>query len=189
MIGHLEGQVRELQPGVLLLDVGGVGYEVHVPLSLLPRAARGVALGLFVHTHVREDALTLFGFLTARERDTFRALLAVAGVGPRTALALLSGLEPDELAAAIDAEQWRRLAAVPGIGRRTAERIIVELKGKLARPERAEAASPRADAISALVNLGYPRRAAEEAIGELARGGEGLELGELIRQALRRLVR
>ncbi len=189
MIGHLEGQVRELHPGVLLLDVGGVGYEVHVPLSLLPRATRGVELGLFVHTHVREDALTLFGFLSARERDTFRALLAVAGVGPRTALALLSGLEPDELAAAIDAEQWRRLAAVPGIGRRTAERIIVELKGKLARAERAEAASPRADAISALVNLGYPRRAAEEAIGELARGGEGLELGELIREALRRLVR
>jgi Holliday junction DNA helicase RuvA len=189
MIGYLDGRVRELQPSVLLLDVGGVGYEIHVPLSLLPHAARGAPLGLFVHTHVREDALTLFGFLSARERDTFRALLAVSGVGPRTALALLSGLEPDELAAAIDAEQWRRLSAVPGIGRRTAERIIVELKGKLARPERAGAASPRADAISALVNLGYPRRAAEEAIGELAHGGEGLELGELIRQALRRLVR
>jgi Holliday junction DNA helicase RuvA len=189
MIGYLDGRVRELQPGVLLLDVGGVGYEVHVPLSLLPRAARDATLGLFVHTHVREDALTLFGFLTARERDTFRALIAVSGVGPRTALALLSGLEPDELAAAIDGEQWRRLAAVPGIGRRTAERIIVELKGKLARAERAEAASPREDAISALVNLGYQRRAAEEAVGELARGGETLELGELIRQALRRLVR
>lgn len=189
MIGYLDGRVRELQPGVLLLDVGGVGYEVFVPLSLLPHAARGEALGLFVHTHVREEALTLFGFLTSRERDTFRALISVSGVGPRTALALLSGLEPDELATAIDGEQWRRLASVPGIGRRTAERIIVELKGKLARAERAEAASPREDAISALVNLGYPRRAAEEAVGELTRGGETLELGELIRQALRRLVR
>jgi holliday junction DNA helicase RuvA len=189
MIGHLLGRVLELQPGQVVVEAGGVGYEVHVPISAHPLLAGRERVGLFVHTHVREDVIALYGFPSRRERDTFRALLAVAGVGPRTALALLSGVTPEDLAGAIEGEQWRRLAAVPGIGRRTAERLIVELKGKLAGLVEPGKGGVREDAISALVNLGYPARAADEAVGELLRSSPGLELGELLRRALAELAR
>ncbi len=188
MIGHLEGRVLELQPGLVVLEAGGVGYEVHLPVSAHPFLAGRERAALFVHTHVREDQLALYGFPSRRERDTFRLLLGVAGVGPRTALALLSGLTPDELAAAVESEQWRRLAAAPGIGKRTAERLIVELKGKLEATGR-ESVSPRQDAVSALVNLGYSSRAAEEAVGELLRGRPEMGLDELLRRALQALGR
>ncbi len=189
MIGHLEGRILELQPGLVVVEAGGVGYEVHLPISAHPALVGRERAMLHVHTHVREDQLTLFGFPSRRERDVFRLLLGVSGVGPRTALALLSGLTPDDLGAAVEAEQWRRLAAVPGIGRRTAERLIVELKGKLAAPARPAGVTPRDDAVSALVNLGYQARAAEEAVGELLRAEPQLELGELLRRALQTLVR
>lgn len=189
MIGYLAGRVVELLPGVVVLDAGGVGYEVNVPLSAHPALAGCERTSLWVHTHVREDQLTLFGFPSRRERDTFRLLLQVSGVGPRTALALLSGLTPDDLAEAVETGRWRTLAGVPGIGRRTAERLIVELKGKLAPPPRATAATVREDAVSALVNLGYAARAAEEVVGELLRADPQAELGELLRRALRALVR
>lgn len=189
MIGHLEGRILELQPGLAVLDAGGVGYEVHVPLSAHPSLAGRERAALFIHTHVREDQLALYGFVTRRERDTFRALIAVSGVGPRTALALLSGLTPDDLAAAIEGEQWRRIAAAPGIGRRTAERLIVELKGKLPAPAAAAAPSIREDAVSALVNLGYPVRAAEDTVAELLRAAPDVDLGELLRRALAALAR
>ncbi len=189
MIGHLEGRILELQPGLAVLEAGGVGYEVHLPISAHPLLVGRERATLHVHTHVREDQLTLFGFPSRRERDVFRLLLGVSGVGPRTALALLSGLTPDDLGAAVEAEQWRRLAAVPGIGRRTAERLIVELKGKLAAPARPLGGTPRDDAVSALVNLGYPVRSAEGAVGDLLRSEPGLELGELLRRALQTLVR
>ncbi len=190
MIGHLSGQVLELQPGEVLLEAGGVAFEVRVPLSAHPLLAHRERIALFIHTHVREDQLALFGFPTRRERDTFRSLLAVSGVGPRTALALLSGLTPEDLAAAVEDERWRTLAGVPGIGKRTAERLIVELKGKLAAPERLTGPPKlRGDAVSALTNLGYPARSAEEVVGELLRGSPDIELGELLRRALRALVR
>jgi Holliday junction DNA helicase RuvA len=189
MIGHLDGRILELQPGLVLLEAGGVGYEVRVPISAHRLLVGRERATLHVHTHVREDQLTLFGFPSRRERDLFRMLLAVSGVGPRTALALLSGLTPDDIGDAVEGEQWRRLAAVPGIGRRTAERLIVELKGKLAAAGRPVGGTPRDDAVSALVNLGYPARTAEEAVGELMRSEPGLELGELLRRALQTLVR
>jgi holliday junction DNA helicase RuvA len=189
MIGHLEGRVLELQPGLVVLEAGGVGYEVHLPISVHALLVGRERATLHVHTHVREDQLTLYGFPTRRERDVFRMLLGVSGVGPRTALALLSGLTPDDLGAAVEGEQWRRLAAVPGIGKRTAERLIVELKGKLAPGTRPAGVTARDDAVSALVNLGYPVRSAEEAVGELARTEPGLTLGELLRRALQTLVR
>ncbi len=189
MIGFLDARVLELQPGVALLEAGGVGYEVQVPLSAHRTLAGKERASLFIHTYVREDQLALFGFPSRRERDTFRALLQVSGVGPRLALALLSGLTPDEVADAVETARWRTLAAVPGIGRRTAERLIVELKGKLVAPPRAAAGVAREDAVSALVNLGYPVRAAEEVVGELVRAEPELELGELLRRALRTLVR
>jgi holliday junction DNA helicase RuvA len=189
MIGHLEGRIVDLAPGKLVLAAGGVGYEVSVPLSAHPLLAGVDSASLFIHTHVREDQLALYGFPTRRERDTFRSLLAVSGVGPRTALALLSGLTPDELVLAIEGEQWRRLASVPGIGKRTAERLVVELKGKLGQVVQPLHASVREDAISALVNLGYSLRAAEEVVAELLRATPELELGALLRQSLKKLVR
>ncbi|HVN75247.1 MAG TPA: Holliday junction branch migration protein RuvA [Thermoanaerobaculaceae bacterium] len=188
MIGHLDGRVVELQPGLVVVEAGGVGYEVHVPVSAHPSLAGRERATLFVHTHVREDQLALYGFVTRLERDTFRLLLGVSGIGPRTALALLSGLTPDDLAGAVEAEQWRRLASVPGIGKRTAERLIVELKGKVS-ATMAAAASPRQDAVSALTNLGYPARAAEDAVGDLLRANPDLDLSELLRRALQALVR
>lgn len=187
MIGHLDGRILELQPGLVVVEAGGVGYEVRLPVSSHPVLAGRERAALFVHTHVREDQLALYGFVTRRERDTFRLLLGVSGIGPRIALALLSGLTPDDLASAVEAEQWRRLASVPGIGKRTAERLIVELKGKVAAT--ATAATPRQDAVSALVNLGYPARAAEEAVGDLLRSNPEIELSELLRRALQALVR
>jgi Holliday junction DNA helicase RuvA len=189
MIGQLEGRIVDLQPGLVVLEAGGVGYEVHVPVSAHPLLVGRDRATLHVHTHVREDQLTLYGFPSRHERDVFRLLLGVAGVGPRTALALLSGLTPDDLGNAVEAEQWRRLAAVPGIGRRTAERLVVELKGKLAAGARPGGATPREEAVSALVNLGYPVRAADEAVSELVRAEPKLELGELLRRALQSLIR
>jgi Holliday junction DNA helicase RuvA len=188
MIGHLDGRLLELQPGLAVVEAGGVGYEVHLPISCHTLLVGRDRASLFVHTHVREDQLSLYGFPTRRERDTFRLLLGVSGIGPRTALALLSGLTPDDLGAAVEAEQWRRLAAVPGIGKRTAERLIVELKGKLAGSATATAGR-REDAVSALVNLGYPARGAEEAVGDLLRSNPEIELSELLRRALQALVR
>jgi len=188
MIGHLDGRLLDLQPGLAVLEAGGVGYEVHLPISCHVALVGRERASLFVHTHVREDQLALYGFPTRRERDTFRLLLSVSGIGPRTALALLSGLTPDDLGAAVEAEQWRRLAAVPGIGKRTAERLIVELKGKVSSSAPA-AGSRREDAVSALVNLGYPARGAEEAVGDLLRSNPEIELSELLRRALQSLVR
>jgi Holliday junction DNA helicase RuvA len=187
MIGHLEGRVLDLAPGKVIIAAGGVGYEVSVPLSAHPLLAGQERAALFVHTHVREDQLALYGFPTQRERDTFRLLLAVSGIGPRTALALLSSLTPDDLALAIEGEQWRRLATVPGIGKRTAERLVVELKGKLGAVALPAAAAKREDAVSALVNLGYPLRAAEDAVTDLLRAVPDIELGALLRQALQKL--
>jgi holliday junction DNA helicase RuvA len=189
MIAHLEGRILDLAPGKVVLSAGGVGYEVSVPLSAHPLLTGSDGAALFIHTHVREDILALYGFPTRRERDTFRSLLAVSGIGPRTALALLSSLSPEDLVLAIESEQWRRLAAVPGIGKRTAERLVVELKGKLGQAVQPAGAAVRDDAISALVNLGYPARAAEEAVVDLLRATPDLELGLLLRQALKKLVR
>jgi Holliday junction DNA helicase RuvA len=188
MIGHLDGRVLDLQPGLVLLEVGGVGYEVHLPISAHPFLVGQERVALYLHTHVREDQLALYGFPSRRERDTFRLLLSVSGIGPRTALALLSGLTPDEVATAVEGEQWRRLAAAPGIGRRTAERLIVELKGKLAGALAPGPGTARADAVSALVNLGYPTRAAEEAVAELLRSSPQMGLAELLRRALAALA-
>lgn len=188
MIGQLAGRIVELSPGEVLLDVGGVGYELRVPVSAHAVLSSLQAVTLFVHTHVREDQIALFGFPTRSERDTFRSLIAVAGVGPRTALALLSGLTPADLAGAVEGEQWRRLAAVPGIGRRTAERLIVELKGKLGGIA-APSGGVREDAVSALINLGYAVKDAEAAVAEVLRTGGELGLDQLLPRVLKLLVR
>ena len=200
MIGRLTGRLVDCEPGSAVLDVGGVGYELRIPLSTYYRlTARPEPAVLFVHTHVREDALALFGFATREERAAFERLISISGVGPRMALAVLSGIGVDELSRAVGEGDRARLERIPGIGRKTAERILLELKDKkeAGRAERAgapkEAAGDgglRDDAVSALLNLGYPPDAARRAVEEAATdAGENSELGGVLRAALRRLVR
>jgi Holliday junction DNA helicase RuvA len=196
MIGLLRGKLAARQAdGVVLIDVGGVGYEVFTTSSsdrtLGPSGADCV---VYVHTHVKEDAIQLYGFATARERDAFRVLLGVSNIGPRTALALLSGLTVDELASAVANRDLARLGSVPGIGKKTAERLVFELQGKLVpevlEPIPAGATGPRADLLSALVNLGYKPAQAEKAlaaVGPMLAGGTAFE--DALREALRVLSR
>ena len=169
MIGRLTGIVAEKSPPQVLLDVQGVGYEVDVPMSTfcnLP--ALGERTSLLTHLVVREDAHQLFAFLTPEERETFRLLIKISGIGPRTALAILSGLSVGDLAAAVSRQEGGRLQKVPGIGKKTAERLLLELKGKLAPELGAGAASvatdAQADIVQALIALGYNEKEAAMAI-------------------------
>jgi Holliday junction DNA helicase RuvA len=194
MIGRLTGRLAAKAPDHVLLDVGGVGYQVHIPLSTfyeLPEAESPASL--WIHTHVREDALALYGFLTERERSLFLLLLGVTGIGPRVALTVLSGIPPSELVAALRAQDVRRLVAVPGVGKKTAERMVLELAEKVASvpgetPSKPTAAVAADDVISALVNLGYRRAEAERAVDATARTGGVLEFGPFLKEALRRLT-
>jgi holliday junction DNA helicase RuvA len=173
MIAHLRGRLLEKHPNRVIIDVQGVGYDVHVPLSTFYEMAEpGGDIALRVHTHVREDALTLFGFATLLELQIFERLISVSGIGPKLALAVLSGIETNELVAAIRQANVARLTAIPGIGKKTAERIGLELKDKMAaflpveREPSAEVLASetlRTDVLSALMNLGYHRPLAERA--------------------------
>jgi Holliday junction DNA helicase RuvA len=171
MIGRLTGILAEKSPLHVLVDVGGVGYEVGVPMSSFYQLpAAGERITLLTHFVVREDAQLLYGFLTAAERATFRELLKISGVGPRTALAILSGLSTAELAQAVATQDSGRLVKVPGIGKKTAERLLLELKGKLA-PDLGAAQAPRSeshtDIAQALMALGYNEREAQAALKAL----------------------
>jgi Holliday junction DNA helicase RuvA len=191
MIGRLAGTLAAKAPPQVLLDVHGVGYEVDVPMSTfynLP--ALGEPVVLLTHLVVREDAQLLYGFLTAPERATFRELLKISGVGPRTALAILSGLSVAELSQAVARQDGARLVKVPGIGKKTAERLLLELKGKLA-PDLAEATSAplddaQADILQALHALGYSER---EAAASLKALPAGVGVAEGIKLALKALTR
>ena len=173
MIGRIAGTLADKQPPQVLVDVGGVGYELDVPMSTffnLP--ALGERVVLLTHFVVREDAQILFGFLTAAERATFKELVKISGVGPRTALSILSGLSVGELAAAVSRQDGARLVKVPGIGKKTAERLLLELKGKLGAdlslPAGAAAVSEaQADITQALLALGYSDREAQAALKAL----------------------
>ncbi len=200
MIGYLRGELLEKRPDRILLDVRGVGYEVHVPLSTFYGVGeRGTTIELRVHTHVREDALALFGFGTLLELELFERLIGVSGIGPRLALAVLSGIEPPELVRAVHRGDVARLTRIPGVGKKTAERISLELKDRLRGipddPEKIEAAaagSPadlRDDLLSALLNLGYHRPLAEKAVDTALRSGDELTFERTLRQALRELAR
>jgi len=192
MIGLLRGRLLEKRPNQVIMDVGGVGYLVAVPLSTF--AALGelhAEVTLLIHTHVREDALSLYGFLSAREKHLFELLLGASGVGPTLALKILSGMNVEELVPAIRGGDLARLTRIPGVGRKTAERMVVELKDKLAaiaaEAEKPAAASPagvEADVKSALINLGYDERTAEAAVAEARRraGPSGFE--QLLRVTL-----
>lgn len=193
MIGRLTGTLLEKHPPQILVDVHGVGYEVDVPMSTfynLP--AVGEKLSLYTHFSVREDAQQLYGFLTTKEREVFRLLIRITGVGPKLALAVLSGLSVDELAQAVTLQESGRLTRIPGVGKKTAERLLLELKGKLADAlpaGPAAAATPagiQADALHALLALGYSDREAVPVVRQLP---EGLSLEEAIRQALKLLAK
>ena len=190
MIGRLSGVLLEKSPPQITVEAGGVGYEVEVPMSTfygLP--ATGERVTLLTHLVVREDAHLLYGFASEGERRAFRQLLRISGVGARTALAVLSGMSVAELVDAVAAQESGRLVKIPGIGRKTAERLLLELKGKLAGEALAGVAVNRSapatgDVVNALLALGYSDKEAAQAVKQLP---EGLSLSESIRQALRTL--
>jgi Holliday junction DNA helicase RuvA len=195
MIGQLRGRLTDKRPSQVLVDVGGVGYIVQVPLSTY--AALGelhTEVTLLIHTHVREDALSLYGFLASREKHLFEMLLSASGVGPSLALKILSGMSVEELVPAIRGSDLARLTKIPGVGRKTAERMVVELKDKLdavtvevERPAPSSPAGVEADVVSALVNLGYEARAAEAAVAEARRDSGAGNFEVLLRASLQAL--
>ncbi len=192
MIGLLRGRLLEKRPNQVILDVGGVGYLVAVPLSTF--AALGelhAEVTLLIHTHVREDALALYGFLSARQKHFFELLLGASGVGPSLALKILSGMNVEELVPAIRTGDLVRLTKIPGVGRKTAERIIVELKDRLEaiakevdKPAALSPAGAEADVKSALVNLGYDERTVDKAVSEAKREAGTSNFERLLRVAL-----
>jgi Holliday junction DNA helicase RuvA len=184
MIGHLRGTVLEKHPNQVIVEAAGVGYDIQIPISTytsLP--AEGAAVALRIYTHVREDALLLFGFATPQEKTVFERLISVSGIGPKLAVTVLSGLPTSDLVTAIRAADVQRLVRIPGVGKKTAERIVLELKDKLIGTEIGASAEPTAtdtwtalerDVLSALQNLGCSRPAAEEAIRKVKdRGAPG----------------
>ena len=202
MIASLRGHILEKHPNRIVVDVNGVGYEVFVPLSTFYGLGDpGSMIAVRIHTHVREDALLLYGFATLLEQELFERLIGVSGIGPKVALAVLSGIEPQELIRAIERGDLARLTAIPGVGKKTSERIVLELKDRLPRAPAAAVAdsgaapeSPvlRDDVVSALVNLGYHRplaeKAADAAIKSLASTPDaGFE--RMLKQALRELAK
>ena len=199
MIALLRGTLTEKGPSRLIVDVSGVGYEVLVPLSTFYELAEpGAPVTLRIHTHVREDVISLYGFGSRIEQDLFERLIAIGGVGPKLALAVLSGIEPAELIRAVRTQDVARLTSIPGVGRKTAERIGLELKDRL--PASLQAAEPapaaaapgdqlRDDLLSALLNLGYHRPVAERAIDRVTGGTPALSFEEALKGALRQLMK
>lgn len=198
MIGQLRGVLAAKRPNQIVVDVGGVGYEVEIPLSTFYGLAdlRG-DVSLLIYTHVREDQITLFGFLSTREKQFFELLLSVSGVGPSVALKVLSGLSTDELVPAVQKGDLAQLTRIPGVGKKTAERIVLELRDKMAalvsgesnratRHDPAGQGGIEGDVISGLVNLGYERRGVERAVeGVLKSSGGSFEA--LLKAALQQL--
>jgi holliday junction DNA helicase RuvA len=191
MIAHLRGKLLAKHPNQAIVETAGVGYDVTISVptfSELP--AVGSEVALFIHTHVREDALALYGFLRSSEKLLFEKLLTVSGIGPKLAITILSGMAADEMVGAIRGNDVARLTRIPGIGKKTAERMVLELRDKLpqAGPIVASAAPPisavEEDVLSALANLGYQRAAAEKALTVAMKSGKGGSFDALFREAL-----
>jgi len=196
MIAHLRGKLLAKHPNQAIVETGGVGYDVTISVptfSDLPTV--GAEISLHIHTHVREDAIALYGFLRLSEKTLFEKLITVSGIGPTLAIKILSGMAADEMVGAIRGNDVARLTRIPGIGRKTAERMVLELRDKL--PEAGPAAAPAVpalsateeDVLSALVNLGYQRAAAEKAVSMVAGQGQGKPFDVLFRETLGRLSR
>ncbi len=196
MIAQLRGTLGDKRPNQVLVDVGGVGYLVHIPLSTF------YALGdlhsnvtLLIHTQVREDAISLYGFLSAREKHLFELLISASGVGPVLALKILSGMSVDDLVPAVRSGDLARLTRIPGVGRKTAERMIVELRDKLAAMEipgserkPVTTTGTAGDVVSALLNLGYDQHAAEQAVERAGKNGASETFEDLLRGSLQQLT-
>jgi Holliday junction DNA helicase RuvA len=206
MIAHLSGTLLSKHATSVIVDVGGVGYEVSIPLSTFyDLEDAGSQVQLRIYTHVREDALQLYGFKTPRERELFLRLISVSGIGPKLGITLLSGMSADEMISCIRDNNLAKLTLIPGVGRKTAERLVVELRDKvasLASPEADRAAtagapsapistedSLRSDALSALLNLGYQRGAAEKAVSATMNEGGDLTVESILRSSLRKLAK
>jgi Holliday junction DNA helicase RuvA len=199
VIAHLRGRILEKHPNRIIVDVNGVGYDVAVPLSTFYGLAdAGAEIALRIHTHVREDQLALYGFATTLEQDLFERLIGVSGIGPKLALAVLSGIEPLDLIRAIERSDVARLTAIPGVGKKTSERIVLELKDRLPRASAAaiaagggapESPALRDDVLSALMNLGYHRPLAEKAVDAAIKTTPDGGFERTLKQALRELAR
>jgi holliday junction DNA helicase RuvA len=199
MIAFIEGRLLFKSPEWIIVSAQGIGYQIAVPLSSfydLPETEQAVRL--HIYTHVRQDAIQLFGFLTPREKEIFLLLLGVSGIGPKVALNILSGISSEDLSAALLAQDSGRVQRIPGIGKKTSERIVLELKDKIKKlSPGAQVALNRnteevhwEDALSALINLGYPRAVAEKALSQIPReSGEVISLEDLLRKALKLLSR
>jgi Holliday junction DNA helicase RuvA len=202
MIAHLRGKLLTKKANKILVDVSGVGYEVTIPVSTFYELGDvGSDVSLHIYTHVREDILALYGFRTDREKALFEKFLSVSGVGPKMAIAILSGLEPQDLIPALRTGNVALLTHIPGVGKKTADRLVLELREKLEElAEPTAAAEPKpgppseftgvdADVLSALMNLGYARPAAEAAVREVRKENPESDLEELLRACLRLLAR
>jgi Holliday junction DNA helicase RuvA len=194
MIAQLRGSLLDKRPNQVLVDVGGVGYLVHIPLSTYYSLADlHSQVTLLIHTHLRDDGISLYGFLSSREKHCFELLIGASGVGPVLAMKILSGMNVEELIPAIRTGDLAALTRIPGVGKKTAERIVVELRDKLAAmqihepPRAASPEGPAADVISALVNLGYEERDAMKAVEE-SQHDVGTEFNELLKASLQRLA-
>jgi Holliday junction DNA helicase RuvA len=205
MIAHLSGTLLAKQATSVILDVGGVGYEVTIPVSIFyDMEELGAQISLRIYTHVREEALQLFGFKTARERELFQMLISVSGIGPKSAIAMLSGMNADEIIGAIRSNNLARLTSIPGLGKKTAERLVIELRDKmttLSHPALEEQLAARdgggrvapsedtlrEDTLSALTNLGYKRDAAEKVVNQAMHEGGDLSVELLLRRSLKSL--
>jgi Holliday junction DNA helicase RuvA len=204
MIASLKGTLVHKQPTSIIVDVQGVGYEVTIPVSTYYELGEvGSLISLLVYTHVREDALQLYGFHTQREKELFTKLITVAGIGPKLAITILSGLSVSDLIMAIRTNDLAKMVAIPGIGKKTAERLVVELRDKLAAlsTEEAEAAyrvasaaqaadeAVKEDVISALINLGYPRSVAERTVANVLAIESDHSMEWVLKQSLKRLFK
>jgi Holliday junction DNA helicase RuvA len=202
MIGFLSGKILEKEANTVIVDVSGVGYEVTIPLSTFYELGEvGSDVQLRIYTLVREDALQLFGFKTSRERDIYLKLISVQGIGAKSGIAMLSGMNADEIVTAIRTNNLVRLTSIPGVGKKTAERMVIELRDKIGDLSAGAAASASGagsdqssdtvfdDALSALVNLGYQRNAAEKALQDSAKDGSELSVQKLLRAALQKLAK
>ena len=202
MIAFLSGKLLEKQANAVIVQVGGVGYEVTIPLSTFYELGEpGTEVELRIYTHVREDAIQLFGFKTTRERDLYLKLISVQGIGAKSGITMLSGMSADEIIAAIRTNDLGRLTTIPGVGRKTAERLVIELRDKVNELAVAAGASASApgeqlpsdlvfdDALSALINLGYQRAAAERALKKVVQEGPEMSVQKLLRRSLQVLAK
>jgi len=189
MIGYLTGKIISAKPTQILLDVNGVGYKVSISISTFEKISGEENISLFIHTNVKEDSISLFGFYSEAEKEMFELLISISGVGPKSAISLLSGISPDDLKHAITTGNVARITAVPGIGAKTAERLILELKNKV-KEIKEEGVKPaevsiQKEAVAALITLGYNLTNAEKAVNKILAEDSNFGLEELIKRTLK----